>query len=227
MGAALFARCGSGSSSPNRSCCGARLTCDEAGAGDASADLPVVIFNDAERSILCFSFTRLSGTSSSPSASSVAGSGIGPSITQRLDSYFVLMKFSILASDGTCPTASLASQYLFALEFPHFSTLCSCSSVHASRSTDLTLLICVPIPLCIPEHRMQMKIPRFQLAHLGSKYSVSLCGPREINSSSRLFLLQSAHVLFPSNFNKLLIVFVFCAARSAAGFGGRRDIFGP
>ena len=34
-------------------------------------------------------------TSSSPSASSVAGSGIAPSITHRLDSYFVLMKFSI------------------------------------------------------------------------------------------------------------------------------------
>ena len=34
-------------------------------------------------------------TSSSPSASNVAGSGIGPSITHRLDSYFVLMKFSI------------------------------------------------------------------------------------------------------------------------------------
>ena len=41
---------------------------------------------------------------------------------------------------------------------------------------------------------------------------------------SRLFLLQSAQVLFPSSFNKLLIVCVFCAARSAAGFGALRDM---
>ena len=39
--------------------------------------------------------TILLTTSSSPSASSVAGSGIGPSITHRLDSYLVRMKFSI------------------------------------------------------------------------------------------------------------------------------------
>jgi hypothetical protein len=59
-------------------------------------------------------------------------------------------------------------QYLLALAFPHRSMLASCSSVHESKSTDLTLLICVPMPLCIPEHRMQMNIPKFQLAHRGS-----------------------------------------------------------
>ena len=106
--------------------------------------------------------------SSSPSASRVAGSGIPPSITHLFDSYFVLMKFSILASDGTWPGANFASQYLFALVFPHLNTLCTCSSVQASRSTDFTLLICVPKPRCMPEHRMQMKMPKFQLAHLGS-----------------------------------------------------------
>lgn len=127
-----------------------------------------VAFWEADLSILCFSFTKFSGISSSPSASRVEGSGTGPSITHLFDSYLVLMKFSILASDGTCPGASFASQYLFALEFPHFNTLCNCSSVQASRSTDLTLLICVPIPRCIPEHLMQMNIPKFQLAHLGS-----------------------------------------------------------
>lgn len=157
----------------------------------------------------CFSFTKLKGTSSSPSASRVDGSGIGPSITHLFDSYFVLMKFSIFASEGTCPGASFASQYLFALELPHFRTLCSCSSVHASRSTDLTLLICVPIPRCMPEHLMQMKIPKFQLAHLGC-----------------LFLLQSAHVLFPSSFTRLLRVWVFRAARSAAGSGALLDMMG-
>jgi hypothetical protein len=45
------------------------------------------------------SLGRVLTNSSSPS--NVDGSGIGPSITQRLDSYFVLMKFSILASEGT------------------------------------------------------------------------------------------------------------------------------
>src|SRR5438045_9098792 len=125
-------------------------------------------FCEEERSRLCFSLTRLSGISSSPSASSVAGSVIGPSITHLFDSYFVRIKFSIFASEGTCPGANFASQYLFARELPHFSTLCNCSSVQASRSTDLTLLMCVPMPRWIPEQRMHMKIPKFQLAHLGS-----------------------------------------------------------
>lgn len=93
---------------------------------------------------------------------------MGPSMTQRFDSYFVRMKFSILASEGTWPGASFASQYLFARALPHFSTLCSCSSVQVSRSTDLTLLMCVPMPRWMPEQRMHMKTPRFQLAQRGS-----------------------------------------------------------
>jgi hypothetical protein len=122
----------------------------------------------------------------SPS-SNVEGSGIGPSITQRLDSYLVRIKFSIFDSEGTCPGASFASQYLYsvsglgfmvehlathllALAFPHFNMLWVCSSVQESKSTDLTLLMCVPMPRWIPEHRMQTNIPRFQLAHRGSVY---------------------------------------------------------
>ena len=53
------------------------------------------------------------------------------------------------------PSASLPllqRSHLFALAFPHRSILCSCSSVQASRSTDLTRLMCVPMPRCIPEH---------------------------------------------------------------------------
>lgn len=126
-------------------------------------------------------------TSSSPSPPRVAGSGMGPSITHRFESYLVRIKFSILlcecqytallggrvpthASAGIWPGASLASQYLqhthqflfpllivlltylFALELPHLSMLWSCSSVQESRSTDLTRLMCVPIPRWIPEH---------------------------------------------------------------------------
>lgn len=143
------------------------MICDgPAGAGDA---VEATALCEADLSMLCFSFTKLKGTSSSPSASSVDGSGIGPSITHLFESYLVLIKFSIFASAGTCPGANFASQYLFALALPHFKTLCNCSSVHESRSTDLTLLICVPIPRCIPEHLMHTKIPKFQLAHLGSK----------------------------------------------------------
>lgn len=112
-------------------------------------------------------------TISSSSGSRDEGSGIPPSMTHRFDSYFVRIKFSIFASEGTCPGASFASQYLFALALPHLSTLCSCSSVQVSRSTDLTLLICVPMPRCMPEHRMQTKTPRFQLAHRGSVVGVS------------------------------------------------------
>jgi hypothetical protein len=65
---------------------------------------------------------------------------------------------------------------LFARELPHFKTLCNCSSVQASRSTDLTRLIWVPIPLWMPEQRMQTKIPRFHEAHRGSakKNTVSI-----------------------------------------------------
>ena len=55
---------------------------------------------ELDRSLFAFSCTSVNGISSSPSASSVEGSGIGPSITHRFVSYFVRMKFSILASDG-------------------------------------------------------------------------------------------------------------------------------
>lgn len=116
----------------------------------------------------------LQRTRSSSSVSRVEGSGIGPSIVQRFDSYFVRMKFSIFASEGTCPGASFASQYLFARALPHLSTLCSCSSVQVSRSTDLTLLMWVPMPRCMPEHRIHIKTPRFQLAHRGSTATVRI-----------------------------------------------------
>jgi hypothetical protein len=177
VGGPVLGRGGAGSS-PKRSIAGCCLC------GGGAGRLEVVPSRcDADRSIWTFSCTFFSGcgllavslesprlplTKSSSSASNVEGSGMGPSIVQRFDSYFVRMKFSIFASDGTCPGASFASQYLFARALPHLSTLCSCSSVHVSRSTDLTLLMCVPIPRCIPEQRMQIKTPRFQLAHRGS-----------------------------------------------------------
>lgn len=56
---------------------------------------------EVDLSTLAFSCTSVRGTSSSPSASKVAGSGIGPSMTHLLDRYLVRMKFSIFASEGT------------------------------------------------------------------------------------------------------------------------------
>lgn len=200
-GGPVLGRGGAGSS-PKRSIAGCGL-----GGGDVARLEPPASRCDAERSTWTFSWTLLRGKSSS-SASRVEGSGTGPSMVQRFDSYLVRMKFSILASDGTWPGASFDSQYLLALALPHLSTLCSCSSVHVSRSTDLTLLMCVPMPRWMPEQRMQMKTPRFQLAQRGC-----------------LFRLQSAHVLLPSSLTRFFSVVRFCSARSAPGLG-RRDIVG-
>lgn len=152
------------SSPPMRSAWGAA----EARALRDDAESCPVLLPDSFLSMFCFSLTMLKGTSSSPSTSKVAGSGIGPSITHLFSSYLVLMKFSILASDGTWPGASFDSQYLFARAFPQLRILFNCSSVQESRSTDLTREIWVPIPRWMPEQRMQIKTPKFQLAHRGS-----------------------------------------------------------
>lgn len=162
-GPVVLDRTGIGSSPPIRSATGG-------GRFRGRWDCPMDAFRIVSfLSTTCFSFTMLSGTSSSPAVSRVAGSGIGPSMTQRFSSYFVRIKFSILVSEGAWPAASLASQYLLARALPQLRTLCSCSSVHESRSTDLTLLMCVPMPRWMPEHLMHMKMPKFQLAHLGSR----------------------------------------------------------
>lgn len=65
-----------------------------------------------------------------------------------------------------------------------------------------------------------MNTPKFQLAHLGSvglEYGQLLdratVERREWNL--RLFLLQSQQTLLHSSFSKLLMVWVFCAIRSA------------
>ena len=51
------------------------------------------------------------------------------------------------------------------------------------------------------------------------------CLPGAIGlKNTRLFLLQSAQLLFPSSFSKLLIVCWFCAAGSAAGFAALLDM---
>lgn len=101
---------GAGASSSNK------LTdCRCAGAGRGPLDAARC---DADRSSFAFSWTTAKGcspklvrnlgsaepvvltTSSSASPSRVDGSGIGPSITHLLDSYFVLIKFSIFLRFG-------------------------------------------------------------------------------------------------------------------------------
>lgn len=191
-------------SSPNKSnCC-----CGRARGGPAIPPGALPFLKLAPRSrCLTFSCTTFSGTSSSASpSSSVLGSGMGPSMTHRLLSYLVRMKFSILASFGTCPSASLCSQYLLARVLPQRIMLWSCSSVHVSRSTLLTLDMCTPSERWMPEQRMQTKTPRFQLAHRGC-----------------LLRLQSLQLLLPSNLTNCLSVARFCSLRSGPA-GGRRDM---
>lgn len=170
--------------SPNKSTCGCALILGGCGSPAAAGALPFLMAPLLARALSC---TTFSGTSSSSASSKLPGSGIGPSITHLLESYFVRIKFSIFASLGTWPSASLFSQYLFALLLPHFTILPSCSSVHESRSTDLTLLMCTPRERCIPEQRIHMKTPKFQAAHRGC-----------------LLRLQSAHDLFVSSLTRAL-----------------------
>jgi hypothetical protein len=154
-------------------------------------------------SMVAFSRTTFKGTSSSAASLNVLGSGIGPSITHLLPSYFVRMKFSIFASLGTCPGASLSSQYLFALPLPQRSMEANCSSVQLSKSTDFTREMWTPMERWMPEQRMHTKTPMFQDAHLGC-----------------LLRLQSAHVLLDSSLTSCLSVARFCAERST----GRLDM---
>ncbi len=88
--------------------------------------------------------------------------------------------------------------------------LCSCSSVHESRSTDLTRLMCVPIPRWMPEHRMQRKTPEVSSSPSGDLgraiSSVTIKKKITHSENSRLFFLQSAHSLLASNFRRLRIV---------------------
>lgn len=190
-GSVVFGLTGTSAASPKRSTGGAAAA---RGGAIAPPFLRLAVL-----STFTFSCTMLSGTSSS--SASVLGSGIGPSMTHLLLSYFVLIKFSIFDSFGTWPGASFASQYLFARALPHFMIDAICSSVQVSRSTDLTREMCTPILRWMPEQRMQTKTPRFQDAHRGC-----------------LLRLQSAHDLFDSSFTS-------CLRMAAWSFGGgRRDI---
>lgn len=94
-----LAGCAAGSAiSPNKSICGC---CARGGPGTIPIPCPFLPLALLSRSFTCCC-TTFSGTSSSaPPSSSVLGSGIGPSITHRLLSYLVRMKFSIFASLGT------------------------------------------------------------------------------------------------------------------------------
>lgn len=56
----------------------------------------------------------------------------------------------------------------------------------------------------------------------GAPVSIMRKESHSVADGSRLLRLQSAHTLLASSFKRLLIVCVFCAARSAAGFAGRR-----
>lgn len=91
--------------------------------------------------------------------------------THFLFSYLFLMKFcSLFVSriGRLNSSGSFASRILLAslLDFI-FTRLTRCSSCQMSKSTDLTLLICVPNDRCTPAHLMQTKTPNDHDAHLG------------------------------------------------------------
>jgi len=115
-GSVVLGRAGS---SPNKSILGAGAGGLPRAAGGARLVVP--FFTDPALSSLAFSCTTLSGcggsmvslgvylcrgfvqmhghtTSSSPSPPRVEGSGMGPSMTHRFESYLVRIKFSILLS---------------------------------------------------------------------------------------------------------------------------------
>lgn len=154
---------------------------------------------------------------------------------------------SICACQSLVRVPCITTTDLFARALPHRSMLANCSSVHVSRSTDLTRLMCVPIPRCIPEHllsplsatsqqpawhstavpyRMHINTPRFQLAHLGSmSCRQSRCSLSfQLPVYPRLFLLQSEQLLFVSSLTNCFNVFLFFSAGSTDG--PLRDIVG-
>ena len=140
-GSVVLGLAGAASSiSPKRSTCGLLGGCGKL----PTLEAPFLTLPDLSK--FAFSRTTFNGTSSSAAASlNVLGSGIGPYITHLLLSYLVRMKFSIFASLGTCPGASLSSQYLFARPLPQRNIEASCSSVQLSRSTDLTREMWTPM----------------------------------------------------------------------------------
>lgn len=88
-----------------------------------------------------------------------------------LSSYLFLMKFCnlFISKIGRLNSSgSLASSVLLAslLDFV-LTKLIRCSSCQMSKSTDFTLLICVPSDRCTPAHLMQTKTPNDHDAHLG------------------------------------------------------------
>lgn len=117
--------------------------------------------------------------------------------------------------------------------------LANCSSVQVSRSTDLTRLMCVPIPRWIPEHLLFGLLVNSQQTSLvlncglipnaHEHTQIPACPSRIYVSINfvvlsfqrpvypRLFLLQSEQLLFVSSLTSCFNVFLFFSAGSTAG----------
>lgn len=72
----------------------------------------------------------------------------------------------------------------------------------------LPLLICVPNDRCVPEHLMQMNIPRFQEAHRGSCLKFQFQFDKHNLLIFLPFFLQSAHFRLSGFCNKSIKIFV-------------------
>ncbi|KAG8261577.1 hypothetical protein J6590_070018 [Homalodisca vitripennis] len=60
----------------------------------------------------------------------------------------------------------------------------TCSGVHESKLTDLTLEMWTPRLRWIPAHRIHKKIPRFQDAHLGPNREIHRGRVEEANAAA-------------------------------------------
>mmetsp|Transcript_980 Transcript_980/g.2345 ORF Transcript_980/g.2345 Transcript_980/m.2345 type:complete len:218 (+) Transcript_980:564-1217(+) len=93
--------------------------------------------------------------------------------------------------------ASVASHTAFALRLPMLSMKPITSSGQRSRSSDRTCERCTPRDLWMPEHSMQINMPRFMLAQRGAGEPHSAQRPLSscsITAASRLFALLHCSV---------------------------------
>jgi hypothetical protein len=72
---------------------------------------------------------------------------------------------------NTCINDCFKGRYLLARLLPHFFIFSVCSSVQLSRSALLTRETWTPRPRWMPEHRMQMKTPKFHDVQRGYEFT--------------------------------------------------------
>lgn len=105
----------------------------------------------------------------------------------------------VLSTPGLVYPSTQPSHTLLAMAFPMAVITMLSSTGQSSRSKDRTRDRCVPRFLCIPEHSIQIRAPRFRLAQSGSE------GQRQLHFSAP-FQISTAHLsrTHIGNFQQLL-----------------------